>query len=519
MNAIDYISYLTANALLEVHTAESAYELYANSNADKPSSLPFFRAKFNAKKRSLNMTLEITSGTVEPDPVVIPEIKEEIEEVITSPQIKNITPEEVLNLEETPVEIVNEPINITVSKERREGNVSAFQDRLKEEEDKKESISIELNTEEINNLSEITEEPTASIPDQCKETIDHIKERVSKPKGPAVFQGVGFTGVDFDGNTHTEEDVKGAIEDMVEEKGDEIKVDDFGDVIAKEKGLEITVYNDGSELPPLSGLIPTGTLFDKVICDRITTDEQKLDLEPRDWLRGGFTRKCCDVTAGGAGSGKTYSRTMLACMAKAIDPTLRIGFVCGEMREVEWLKEVHSSPILAELEVIYMMNYVGQTNYEKVFYEAIAMFDIVIVDSFTAIISHIKMSPKEKRNDKTITFDMIREINLSVDKNDNNVQLINQATKDGNYKGGTELPHMMSSQSFVRVDGQQRYMQFEKNRNNGTTINRKLYFTKNDVTGMLEFNEEVYKATYEQTQNVKQDLNEFFANNDTSKKA
>ena len=120
------------------------------------------------------------------------------------------------------------------------------------------------------------------------------------------------------------------------------------------------------------------------------------------------------------------------------------------------------------------------------------------------------MSPKEKRTDKAITFDLIREINLSVDKYDYNMQLINQATKDGNYKGGTELPHMMSSQSFVRVDGQKRYMEFEKNRNNGQTISRKLYFTKNTTTGLLEFDSDIYTATYETKEDTKQTIAEFF---------
>lgn len=201
---------------------------------------------------------------------------------------------------------------------------------------------------------------------------------------------------------------------------------------------------------------------------------------------------------------------MLACMAKQINPSLRIGFISAEMREVEWVKEVKSAPILADLEVVYMLKYVGQSNYEDIFYEAISLFDIVIVDSFPAIISHIKMSPKEKRTDKAITFDLIREINLSVDKYDYNMQLINQATKDGNYKGGTELPHMMSSQSFVRVDGQKRYMEFEKNRNNGQTINRKVYFNKNTTTGLLEFDNDIYTATYETKEDVKQSIAEFF---------
>ena len=201
-------------------------------------------------------------------------------------------------------------------------------------------------------------------------------------------------------------------------------------------------------------------------------------------------------------SGKTYSRCILAAKAKLfakkeLGIDLRVGFISAEMRESEWAKELKSSEILKELEVDYMLDYVGCSNYQDIFWEAFADYDIVVADSFPAIISHFKMVPKENRTEKAIIFDFIRMANLSVSKNDNNVQLINQATKDGNYKGGTELPHMMSSMSFVKVDGQQRFTTFEKNRNNGS-VNRSLYFSKKE-NGDLEFNADLYESTYEQT--------------------
>ncbi len=66
---------------------------------------------------------------------------------------------------------------------------------------------------------------------------------------------------------------------------------------------------------------------------------------------------------------------------------------------------------------------------------------------------------------------------------------------------------MLSSMSFVKIDGQQRYIEFEKNRNNGK-VRRKVYFNKVEG-GDIEFNEEVYRATYEQVKDKKSSLNEF----------
>jgi hypothetical protein len=281
-------------------------------------------------------------------------------------------------------------------------------------------------------------------------------------------------------------------------------------------------YKNGDKMPEIPGLISTGTLFDRIISDRLTSPKSIEEYKekfgedmPEDMLEiGGFTRKCVDIVAGKPGSGKTYSRNILAAKAKIFmkreyNIDIRVGFISAEMRESEWAKELQQCELLKEIEVDYMLNYVGCSNYEDIFWEAFGDYDIVIVDSFPAVISHIKMSPNERRTDKIIVFDFIRKALDSVEKHNNNVQLINQANKDGDYKGGTELPHMMSSMSFVGTEGTARYMQFIKNRNNGTTINRKVYFSK-DAHGDIVFNEESYVATYEQILDKKQSLADIF---------
>lgn len=299
---------------------------------------------------------------------------------------------------------------------------------------------------------------------------------------------------------------------------------------------KVVNYNDKDTVLDTMGLIPTGTIFDEVASDRITTEKQREEYRskmgedmPDDEINiGGFTRKCADIVAGPAGSGKTYSRCILAAKAKRfarleLDQEIRVGFISGEMRKSEWDKEVAdcSSGLLKELEVEFMLNYVGFPNYEEIFWEAVGDYDIVIVDSLPAILSHFKMSwdttiMGKMPTETQMIFQFIRKILESVEVNDNNVQVINQANKDGNYKGGTELPHMLSSMSFVRIspDGS-RYMFYDKNRNSGGTCKRKLFFNKKE-DGDIEFNVEAYNATYKKVNDKKQDIGAFMSALDKS---
>lgn len=292
----------------------------------------------------------------------------------------------------------------------------------------------------------------------------------------------------------------------------------------------VKTYCNGEELPEVPGLIPTGTMFDKLISDRFTTEKQ-LDeymtkfgeeMPDEEFEAGGFTRKCVDIVAGDPGAGKTTNLATLAAKAKIfarreLGKEIKVSFISAEMRESEWAKELRDSELLRELEVTYMLDYVGYENYEDIFWEAFADGDVVICDSFPAIVDHIRMNPKEKRTEKAITADFIRKSLKSVTKNNNNVQLINQATKDGNYKGGTILPHMLSSLSFVRLDGEKRFWEYRKNRNNGK-VGRRGYFGRSESRDIV-FDEELYMSTYEQVADKEQSIEDLLNSLDTNPRA
>ena len=278
-------------------------------------------------------------------------------------------------------------------------------------------------------------------------------------------------------------------------------------------------YTEGDIMPELPGMMPTGTKFDAEASDRITTEEDRIkykeltgeDMPDELIFVGGFTRKCCDITAGGAGSGKTTNLCNLVSLAKEYalreeGKILKVGFVSAEMRDSEWAKELATLPMLKNLEVTFMLDYAGNEGYERIFYDAIADADIVVVDSFPAVLTHIRMNPREKRSEKVLINDLIAGINKSVKENNNSVQLINQATKDGNYKGGTDLPHMMTSLAFVKIEGEQRHWTYVKNRNNGK-VNRKLFFNR-DVNNCIEFDVDAYDLTYAPRQDRTESIEE-----------
>jgi hypothetical protein len=299
--------------------------------------------------------------------------------------------------------------------------------------------------------------------------------------------------------------------------------------LVAEKELEILKYSSSDDLE-LPGLIPTNTKFDELISDRFTTDEELVNYKeehgeemPLELIeQGGFTRQCADITAGRAGSGKTLTKCSLAALAKKYHrerfshkddfKELKVVFISAEMRESEWKKEIKACNLLMELDVVYMLDYVGQSNYEDILWQVIKDSDISIMDSFPAVLSHIRMNPNEKRTEKAIMFDMIRKINDKVREGNSNLQIINQANKDGNYKGGTELPHMLSSLSFVNLDGRRRYTVFDKNRNNGGDVKKKLYINRNEDTKEIEFDVDLFNTTYNAKLDKEESLSSFLSN-------
>lgn len=268
--------------------------------------------------------------------------------------------------------------------------------------------------------------------------------------------------------------------------------------IKREKPVFTAVNYTGQDV---SGLIPetmpTGTAFDRVISDN------------------GFCRKCIDAVAAKAGSGKTWSRTSLVAKAVMLNPLLKGALLSAEMLEHEIAREVKGTPDLNNIDYIYLVNYfkeqVTAQEYWDILEECFKRYDMLVIDSFSVVHDQLLELYDGRIKSKKLIFDITSKFTKWAAKYNCNVQLILQCKRDGTYLGSSALVHAISSLSYVHVYGQKRFNMFEKNRNNGSSVNRELFFSK-DKEGCITIDEESYKASYERVEDTKVDIKTFLEN-------
>jgi predicted ATP-dependent serine protease len=251
----------------------------------------------------------------------------------------------------------------------------------------------------------------------------------------------------------------------------------------------------------VSGLIPetipTGTAFDRVISDN------------------GFCRKCIDAVAAKAGSGKTWSRMSLMAKAVKVNPEIKAALLSAEMLEHEIAREVKGSPDLNNIDFVYLVDYFKQQvtaqEYWDILKECFKQYDVLTIDSFSVVHDQLLELYDGRIKSKKLIFDITSKFTKWAAKYNCNVQLILQCKRDGTYLGSSALVHAISSLSYVYVYGQKRFNMFEKNRNNGSSVNRELFFSK-DKEGCITIDEESYKASYERVEDTKVDIKTFLEN-------
>lgn len=252
---------------------------------------------------------------------------------------------------------------------------------------------------------------------------------------------------------------------------------------------------DVSHLIP--DMIPTGTKFDYVISD------------------GGFCRKCIDAVAAKAGSGKTWSRMSLMASAVKLNHEIKAALLSAEMLEHEIAREVKGSPDLNNIDFVYLVDYFKQQvtphEYWDILEECFKQYDVLTIDSFSVVHDQLLELYDGKIKSKKLIFDITSKFTKWAAQYNCNVQLILQCKRDNTYLGSAALVHAISSLSYVYVYGQKRFNMFEKNRNNGQSVNRELFFSK-DKKGSIVIDEESYAASYERVEDTKVDIKTFLEN-------
>jgi predicted ATP-dependent serine protease len=268
--------------------------------------------------------------------------------------------------------------------------------------------------------------------------------------------------------------------------------------IKREKPVFTAINYTGQDV---SGLIPetipTGTKFDQVISDN------------------GFCRKCVDAVAAKAGSGKTWSRMSLMAKAVILNPNIKAALLSAEMLSHEIAREVKSSPELNNIDFVYLVDYFKQQitpqDYWDILEECFKRYDILTIDSFSVVHDQLLELYDGKIKSKKLIFDITSKLTKWAAQYNCNVQLILQCKRDGTYLGSSALVHAISSLAYVYVYGQKRFNLYEKNRNNGSSVNRELFFSK-DKEGGIVIDEEAYKASYERVEDTKVDIKTFLQN-------
>jgi len=233
--------------------------------------------------------------------------------------------------------------------------------------------------------------------------------------------------------------------------------------------------------------------------------------------RDGVMPGCVYVVPGESGAGKTTVCVNIATYLKRNNPGFTAGFISAEMVLEDWTDEVYDNKDLADLETIFMLDYLDADNYLDVLVQALSTWNFIVLDSFEVILDQIK-EIKGWTGKKAEAY-LINILRQAADESRCTIFAIQHFTKGGTYAGSSKLKHMLTGMLYVRFDeGGERYIEFAKNRRAGHMVNKRLYFTKCKETGKLLFDGnkfEMHEAQREfsvsEVSKIKEEENEFDA--------
>lgn len=192
------------------------------------------------------------------------------------------------------------------------------------------------------------------------------------------------------------------------------------------------------------------------------------------------------MITGESGAGKTTISTNIAEFIKLNNPGKSAGFISGEMDKLDWFEECHDNQNLMDLETVFLLEYLDAPDFMSILKKSLEQWDFCVVDSFEAILDQIKETTG--LSSKKAEAEFIKMLRLIAMEKGVAFFVIQQFTKGGTYVGSTKIKHLTTAMIFVMFDeNKHRYITWEKNRRNGSTVNKKLYFTKNKITGLIEF--------------------------------
>jgi hypothetical protein len=215
--------------------------------------------------------------------------------------------------------------------------------------------------------------------------------------------------------------------------------------------------------------------------------------------RNGVMMGTTYMITGESGAGKTTVATNIGDYIKQVDPTKTIGFISGEMDQLDWTEECLDNPRLCVYKPIFLLDYIDASNYIDVLKRALREYDYCVVDSFEVILDQIKEI--YGWTGKKAESELIKLCREAAAEKNNCLMVIQQYTKGGTFVGSNKIKHLFTGLMFVMFDNVgDRYITFTKNRRGGHMVGKKLYFTKDKISGRLIFD----KARLENDLAIKQ---------------
>lgn len=203
---------------------------------------------------------------------------------------------------------------------------------------------------------------------------------------------------------------------------------------------------------------------------------------------GGVPKACNYMLIGDPGIGKsTVSLDIISDLALE---GYNVLFISAEMTRIDLHKYVQRYPKFGLVNVIFVADYLD-TDPKKFLKKSLDPgYDIVLIDSFAELQSHLKESSGISTNtaEKWITTSMLKH-NSGKNKSQTNTTFIciQQVTKDGVQLGTNRLKHAMTGMIELRKDKEtgDSYIEFTKNRRG--ELNKRMYYSLS-VTGDVRYN-------------------------------
>lgn len=200
----------------------------------------------------------------------------------------------------------------------------------------------------------------------------------------------------------------------------------------------------------------------------------------------GPMRGTVTMVTGESGAGKTTICTNIAKYINKHNKKVTTGFISAEMDRNDWTFECIHNELLADLETVFLLEYLDAPNYLEILVQALSRWDYVVVDSFEVILDQLK--ELKGWSSKKAESELIKLLRAAAFEQHSCLMVIQQWTKSGGYVGSTKIKHLTTAMIYVMFDDNgERYMVYTKNRRCGHMVGKRLYFTKNKQTGMLEF--------------------------------